>query len=134
MKFIKKLIASKEVKAALGILDEASCTFNTPAFEMVKNQIEELILSRTQEFVQLVQKGTSPRQWIYSIMANISGDLVESGRFHVYRGLLNPVGLGEDLLKLFDASVDELVRIDAIDQTKADKQKSAIRENIKDVG
>lgn len=134
MKFIKKLIAPKEIKAALGILDEASCIFDSSAFEMVKNKIEELVLSRPEEFIQLVQKGTSPRQWIYSVMANISGDLIESGEFHVYRGVINPVGPGEDLLKLFDASVDELVRINAIDQAKADEQKSAIRENIKGVG
>ena len=134
MKFFDKLNASKEVKAALGILDEASCTFDNPAFQMVRDQIEKIIMSRPDEFTNLVKKGTSPRQWVYSIIANITGDLVESGKYHLTRGVLNPVGPGEDLLRLFDAAVDELVGANTIDDKNAKEQKSAIRENIKSVG
>lgn len=134
MKFFNKLNASKEVKAALGILEEASCTLDNSAFQMVRDQIEEIIMNRPDEFTELVKKGTSPRQWVYSIIANITGDLVESGKYHLTRGYLNPMGPGENILQLFDMAVDELVGTNTIDEKDAKEQKSTIRENIKSVG
>lgn len=134
MNFIKKILAPKEVKAALGILDEASYTFDNEAFQLVRNRIEKMILAQTDEFVNIIQKGMSPRQWVYSAIANISGDLVESGKYHIYRGVLNDMGPGNDLLKLFNAAVDELVKIGIVDNKYAKTQKEAILKNINSVG
>jgi hypothetical protein len=134
MNFLKKILAPKEVKAALGILDEASCTFDNEAFQLVRSHIEKIILTKPDEFVNLIQNGMSPRQWVYTTIANIAGDLVESGNYHMYRGVINPMGLGNDLLKLFDAAIDELTKIGALGAKKAKTEKAAIRENIKSVG
>ena len=60
--------------------------------------------------------------------------MLESGQYHIYRGVLNPMGPGEDLLKMFDATYDELVHMKAIDPGYANKQKAALRKNMKDVG
>jgi len=132
MKFLKKLFAPKEVRAALGVLDEANYKFNSTAFQLVRNQVEEIILARPKEFARVIQKGNTPRQWVYSSIANRAGDHVESGQHHFYRGALNP--LGEDLLRLFDSAVDELVRLGAVDADNAETQKVAIRESIKSAG
>ena len=134
MNIFKESMAPKEVKAALNVLDEAEDKFNSRYFKIVRDEIEKIILSRQNEVVKLIQGGASPREWIYSVIGNIAGDHVESGRYHVYRGLLNPVGPGEDLLKIFDLSVNELVQMGAIDKEYADQQKAGIRENIKKVG
>jgi len=52
----------------------------------------------------------------------------------MYRGVLNPLGEGPDLLKLFDAAIDELTKIGALDTKRAKIEKEAIRENMKSVG
>jgi len=43
-------------------------------------------------------------------------------------------GPGEDLLKMFDATYDELVQMKAIDSDYANEQKAALRKNIQEMG
>ena len=132
MKVLKKLFAPKEVRAALGILDEASLTFDSAAFEMVKSEIEDWLLSA--EFLKVIQKGPSARQCVYAAISISARHHVQSGQYHIYRGILNPLGPGEDLLRMFDAAVNELVRLGSIEPGNAQEQKSATRENIRHVG
>jgi hypothetical protein len=131
---IKKSFGKKEVKEAIGILEEASQEFGIGGFDLVKEYVEKSILSNTNQFIDVVQKGRSVRKYVYSMIANISGDMVESGQYHIYRGVLNPIGPGEDLLKIFDVAMAELVRLGDTDVENANKQKAAVRENIKTVG
>jgi hypothetical protein len=130
-----KILARKEVQAALGILEEADPhRLDGGAFRIIREEIEGLILSHRAEFVAFVQKGNSIRAWVYTNIANTAGDFLESGQYHVYRGVLNSIGPGEDLLRLFDAAVDELVHMGCLDGESAEMQKDALRENIKSVG
>ena len=130
----------KEVRAALGILDEIECTFHPNiyffehAFAIVRKKIEEVILGDPEDFVQIIQGGRQPRQWIWSAIANVAGDHVESGEYHIYRGALNPLGPGKGLLALFDMAVDELVKLGCLTPEVGQQQKSAVRSNIADVG
>ena len=138
MELMKKQSAPKEVKAALGILDEASCIFDSyhgylsGAFYLVRDEITELILASPAEVARAIRKGISPREWVYSAIANTAGDYVESGQYHIRRRHLNPTG--EDLLRLFNAALDELVRIGAMEADYAEKEKSAILKSIWDAG
>ena len=137
-KIFQKIFGSNEVKAILGILDEANHKFNSKTFEeVVRPKIEKSIISNPQKVKQVIKK-IPPREWTYGIIANISGDLLESGKYHIYRGVLasdfDGTGHGKDLLKIFDKATDELVKIGNITNEFAEKQKSQLRENIKDVG
>ena len=148
--FFKKLTAPKEVRAALGVLDEiactkvpgegigipmASCWHDSEAFRIVRNQIEKMILAGPDEFARMIQVETSPREWVWTAIANVAGDHVESGEYHIgVRGALNPLGPGEYLRKLFDTALDELTRMGAMQPDFAEKQKAALRKNISDVG
>jgi len=131
---VKKSFSRKEVKEAFGMLEEASKEFSSDGFDLVKEYVEKSILSDTKQFLNVVRKGRSIRKYVYSMIANTSGDLVESGHYHIYRGVLNPMGPGEDLLKIFDAAMDELVRLGDTDAENAKKEKAAIRKNIKAMG
>ncbi len=131
---VKKSFSKKEVKEALGILEEASKEFGSGGFDLVKEYVEKSILSDTKQFLDVVRKGRSVRKYVYSMIANTSGDLAESGHYHIYRGVLNPMGPGEDLLKIFDAAMDELVRLGDTDAENAKKEKAAVRKNIEAMG
>ena len=120
-----------EAEEAFEILDEATDKFGL-GFDLVREQIEKILNSDTKQFLDVVRKGRTVRKYIYSTIANISGDMVESGQYHVYRGVL--MWSGEELLKMFDAAMDELVKLGDTDTENAEKQKKAIRENIKGVG
>jgi len=94
-----KLFKPKEVKVALDILNKADQIFDSPKFQLVRNHIEKAILAQPDKFVDIIQKGTSPHKWIYIAIANTAGDLVESGNYHIYRGVLNPLGPVMNCLK-----------------------------------
>jgi|AntAceMinimDraft_17_1070374.scaffolds.fasta_scaffold17917_4 hypothetical protein len=130
----KKSFSKKEVKEAIKVLEEASQEFGSGGFDLVKEYVEKSILSDTKQFIEVVQKGRSVKKYVYSMIANVSGDMVESGQYHIYRGVLNPMGPGEDLLKIFDSAMDELVKLGDTDKKNADEQKKAIRENMKNMG
>lgn len=55
-----------------------------------------------------------------------------SGEYHMYRGILNPTGV--ELLRLFDSTIDELEKNNAIDNIVAREQKADLRNRIQEVG
>jgi hypothetical protein len=122
-----------EVKEAMEILEEAEDKFGT-GFDLVREHIEKGIQENTSQFLEVVSKGRSVRKYVYSMIANISGDMVESGQYHLYRGVINPMGPGQNLLKIYDSAMDELVKLGDTNKENAETQKKAIRENIKTVG
>ena len=103
---------------------------------MVRSIIEKALLTKPADLVRDIQEssGRTPREWVYSQIGNIAGNLLETGQYHIYRGVLNPMGPGGDLLKMYDATYDELVQMKAIDQDYANEQKEALRKNIQNVG
>lgn len=140
MNIIKRILAPKEVKVALSILDELSLELQTEtsnrteAFETIRRHIEHALLGDYKKVVFAVKEGTSPRQLVYFMIANIAGDYLESGAYHMYRGVLNPLGRGHDFLGLFDMAIEKLLKEGTISQEEAKEQKTRIRDNIKQVG
>lgn len=134
MNKIKRVLQPKEIKDLLNLLDELSNKFNSVSFELVRKEVEEQVLEQSNEFVKMIQRGIQMRPWLYNACANISGDLAESGKYHLWRGVLNPIGQGQDLIKIFDEFVDELLIMGEIDNVMAERQKQGLRENIRTVG
>ena len=124
---------NSEVKEVTEILNEAEEKFGTD-FNIVREYVEKGLDANKDQFSELIQKGGSVRKYIYTVIVNVSGDLAESGQYHIYRGVLNPMGPGENLLKIFDSAMDELVKLGETNKEHAEAQKKAIRENIKSVG
>lgn len=122
-----------EIREMSEILQEAEEKFGVN-FKLVGQQIEQAIRKDTEHFLKVVHQGRSVRKYVYSMIANTSGDMIESGQYHIYRGVINPMGPGKDLINIFDGAMDELVRLGDTDKENAEKQKKALRENIKGAG
>jgi hypothetical protein len=132
VKFLKKLFASKEVLAAIGVLDEFEYSCNSPAFQLIREEVESAILEQAERFISVIkEQDRTPRQKVYSMMEHVAGDYLESGSldFFVYRGLLN--FCGEELLRIYDLIIDRMREINCISDEEARKQKSDIRDCIK---
>jgi len=109
--------------------------FNNMYFYVVKEIVEYEIKQKHYEIIEIINKsGRSSREWIYSIIGNVAGDLLESGKYHVYLGLLDTVG--QNLLEIFDKSYDLILHIKAknIDIEYVNEQKATLRRNIKRLG
>ena len=130
---IKKSFSKKEVKEAFEILEEASKKFAFASywFDLVKRHAEKSILSEAKQLTKSVQSGTvTVRKYVYSLITYISVNLVSSGQYHIYRGVLSPMGPGEDLWKILDSALDELVAIGDISKEEAAEQKLVGRKYI----
>ncbi len=122
-------------KTFLDVLNEAESKFQNNHFHLVKIRVERKVKGfKNKEVEEYIESGQSVKSWIYSEICNVSGNLVESGDFHYYRGALSSVSGGVNLLKIFDLSTDELARLGFIDEQFAEQQKKNIRDNIKRVG
>ena len=134
MSLFRKLFVPKEVRAALAIVDELACQFDCDAFRMIGEQAEKMVLARSQDFARAVRNGTPARHMVVGLINRIAGDYAESGEYHIWRGVLNPLGPGQDLLKIYDATADELVRLGVAEAAYAEEQKAALRQNIEASG
>jgi len=137
MEFLKKIFASKEVKAAIGVLDELDYEYNSHVFRLVRKQVEGAILEEQKQFAEILkQQGRTPRQKIYSFLEKVAGDYLESGSYDFFiagtRGSLNP--RGEELLKVYGHIIDRMKKDGYISEEEAQKQKSDIQDRIKEAG
>ena len=137
MKFLKKIFASKEVKAALGVLDELDYECNSHTFSLVREQVELAILEHPEKFVNVLKsQGRTPREKVYSMIESVAGDHLESGSYDFFiagaRGFLNPCG--EELLKVYGHIIDRMEEDGCISKEEAQKQKSDIQDRIKEAG
>ncbi|RLC35791.1 MAG: hypothetical protein DRH33_08075 [Candidatus Nealsonbacteria bacterium] len=145
--FLKKFFLPKEVKTALDILYKADREFynrehqsirghieRSRVFQLIRGSIEKILFAHSNEFSEKIRQGASPHHWVYRTISNVAGDLVESGNYHIYRGVLNPMEPGEELVEIFDMAVDKLVEMRVLDAERAKKEKGILRKNIKSVG
>ena len=74
----------------------------------------------------------TPRIWAITFCSNTSGDILESGREHAYRGLLSM--RGELFLKVFEHSTMKLAKEGIVSESKAKANIEAVKKTINDVG
>ena len=141
MKFLKKLFAPSEVRAARRVIDEIkyelvsqypSCEI---LFRTIRQVIETTILEQPQKFASVIaNQGMNPLIKVLSMIEHVAGDYLKSGdrEFFIYKGTLNY--RGEDLLRLYDYNIDQMVKHGGATEAEAQKQKSDIRNHIKEVG
>lgn len=134
MKLFKNIFKPDEIQSVLNILDEAERDFNSSAFHLISNHIKGAISEFPDKIVAMVKGSKSPRQTVYIMIANVAGDEVESGEHHMYRGVLNPLGYGYELLSIYYLALDELVKMGYISEKEAEENKLGIQKNIKSVG
>jgi len=59
---------------------------------MVKKQAEKTILDNKDSIkLVMIECDISPRRTAYSWINNVSGDMLESGEYHIYRGILSKI-------------------------------------------
>ncbi|MDR3568256.1 MAG: hypothetical protein P4L43_09540 [Syntrophobacteraceae bacterium] len=131
---------SDAVQLALNAIDEARSRFvrigiyDEEAFDLAVAPILKLLKSDPGRFLKALANhpDPSPRDWVYAMLSNVAADLLESGGYHIYRGLLSAVGMA--LLTIFEGCDDELIKSGHIDAEYAAEQKRILRKNIKEMG
>ena len=129
------------VSIAMDTLREAQEHFKEPVFDNeIKSKIEQAIDKNYDKFLELFDnKEHSPKEWVIAQISNIAGDLLESGHFMIYRGVLSREG--EALWKYYCYAMEELKKMKAmggdgkpISDEYINEQKECLKEAIKNVG
>lgn len=143
MKSFKSIFfSSPEVRAARGVLEELSYQLEqkqtsfieSAMFQTVKSKIQADLRIDGEAITGVIRRsgGRTPREWVYAQIGNIAGDLLESGKYHFYRGTLSDEGLA--LRKLFDWSSDELIKMEAVDPDYVKRQRQILDQTISKIG
>jgi hypothetical protein len=134
MNFFSRCFLGKEIKGILGALDALDVEFTQYSyFDNVKRLAEKMILKNKEDIKRIMLRdNVSPIRAAYSWINNVSGNLLESGRYHIYRGTLDM--MGKELLDIFDISTDKLVEVGDMNKDRAEQHKKDIRRNISSVG
>ncbi len=134
MSFLNNPLLEKEIKAVLGVLDELDYEFKEFfCFKDVRNLAEKIIIKNKNDIIKIMHdQDISPRRTACSWINNVSGNFLESGQYHVYRGVLNHIG--KEYLKIFDKSTDMLFEVGDMSKERAEQHKQDMRKCIQGVG
>jgi len=140
MSFLQRVFGSAIIRSVYGVIAEMEMAFSDgdldlgvqDAFEIVKCTVEKQVSTdprRVERYIiDNTAKGITPRIWVISCFCNLSGDLVESGNYHIYRGMLSLTGTG--LLYIFKKTSEMLVELGSVDRDFANTQFLEICKNI----
>jgi hypothetical protein len=134
MNIFSKWFLGKEIKEILGAIDALAVDFTKySSFDNVKHLAEKVILKNKEDIKRIMLRdNVSPIRAAFSWINNISGDMLESGQYHIYRGTLDL--MGKELLEIFDISTDKLVEVGDMNKDRGEQHKQDIRRRIKSVG
>ena len=133
MRMFKTLFTPKPIKLLLTQLDIFEDKIDLPGFNLVKQKVTRNIRLNEVAFAKAITEShISSEQIIAAEVANVSGDMLETGEHCIYRGVLSP--RGEQLMALFERALDELVRIGAISEEKKHEDVGGLRSTIRSVG
>ena len=134
MKLFNNIFKNDDIKNLLETLKAAENEFNSPAFHLIDKMVKGAATEYPEKIALMVKESKSVRQTVLIMIANVSAEEVESGKHHLYRGVLNPLGYGNELLRIYNLALDDLVKIGYISIEDAETNKIAILNNIKNVG
>ena len=139
MLFLKRLFAEKEIKAALGVVDECDLIFSSDdlfgdSFRIIKEELVPYLYKNSHILKDYIKNGHSVRGCVYNAIATIAQDHVTSGKYHMYRGVLSSMGPGPTLRKISEKAIELLVKEGSITQENSEQWKADIQEQISKVG
>lgn len=135
MNLIKKIFpdSNPEVKSCLQALDEITSEFDDFSFKsLVKPQVINCLKDVDKTVYSIREDKMNPRTAIFLLISNITGDMLSSGEYHVYRGVLNMTG--NELLKVFYYAVKKLEESGFHSAEDAEKDREWVRNQIKTMG
>ena len=102
-------------------------------FLKLRRTIEWIIKKDISLYVNTIQNKFTIRHWVYIKIVNLTWDILESGQFHIHKGVLNNLNWGEDLLKFHDMASDELVYMKSISKKDAENERSQLLKIIEQI-
>ena len=97
-----------EVKATIIELQVIMERFSGPCWKIIQPDIVELIQDREKTIISIRENGMEPKHLAMLLTTNVIGMHVQSGQYHIYRGILGTIG--EDMVRVWNL-VQEAMKI-----------------------
>lgn len=110
------------------VFAKPSCKHDLMAY--IKNEVEQ----SKNEIAEWEDHDTDYIKIAHTMLANDTFDLLTSGKYHIYRGILNPMKCTDSLLKVYDESMSWGVKNGMIDAETKEEQRSYLFKCISEVG
>lgn len=127
---------------AISILEEYANNFNSNLFDTEIESKIKTFLTKDKKVLnnnKFYNDELMVRGLIAGMIGNYAGDLLESGEFHLYRGVLSPAG--KEMLKYYDFAMKEVLKIggtnpngEPLTEEYITEQRNILLENIRQVG
>lgn len=69
-----------------------------------------------------------------AMLADITFDMLSSGKYHLYAGMLNPMNCTKNLRRIYEKAMCYAVQIGEITEKEKQEQLDLLRENISSIG
>lgn len=139
MYFIKRIFASKELRSALGTIDELDLIFSKSSiggsgFEIIKKQLTTYVLRNEKELIEFNLNGQTPRVSVLFATAKMAKNQLMTGKYHIYRGVLNNLSEGPSFKYIYHKVIDFLVKAGRLSEEDAIYSRDQLNELIRDTG
>lgn len=101
-------------------------------YDLRQDSINVLNADRKRTVEYFERKKCKPSEWAITSVFNRCGDCLESGQYHLYRGVLNTEG--QEYLKVYQFLESQLLNRGIATQEWLDKNRSILFSNINSVG
>lgn len=103
-----------------------------------KEDLMNAIKEMTHDATSSINKGELPPsrygEFIHKLLSNCTFDLLASGKYHLYRGMLNPMSCASNLMMVHNKSLEFALQNNMITQKEIEDDSEYLRECIHQVG
>ena len=117
------------------LIDEYE-TEKTAAPSCKNDVIEEIskLLNRSKKELNEWEADINHIRIAHSLLANTCYDLLASGNYHIYTGMLNPMKCGSRMMKVYLRCMDYAVKTNEITEQEKIEQITMLKEQMSSVG
>lgn len=113
-------------------------SYETETVPSCKEDLIEAIKRMTDGAKNDINNGLIPPsqyvEFINKLLSNCSFDLLASGKYHIYRGMLNPMSCSANLMSVHNKSIDYALSNNLITQKQKEQDYSYLMECISNIG
>ena len=117
-------------------LDEVEDLCGEIAFCEVRNVVEDMLKTHPQLFLEMANAHKNnenpPRISVFVLTLNVAGELLSSGEYHAWRGVLDY--RGKSIKRVYCKILEELIKSQIISQESADGLKRDLNVNVHNTG
>ena len=101
--------------------------------DLLKN-IESQVLAAKKEITEWKGYDTDYIKIAHTMLAHTTFDMLASGNYHIYYGVLNPMSCADNLMDVYKASMEYGMKIHMLDEETRDEQYQYLLNCISTVG